>query len=96
MLDVVDPLMEIWMSDYWGNKAFLDRIRDEYGPLAMEIADDSDGSRSFWKQWSVLMTNEFKPFYRFLDENGFSWPPGGFTFEFIDHKENEVPYVRID
>lgn len=94
MLGAVDKLLEIWRSPENADEEAWDEIRAEFGPRSLEIADDTHGSRSFWKRWSWLLTRELKTFYRFLEENRFDYPPG-VTMDFVPLKEGEVPYIRI-
>lgn len=77
------------------DKHTRDEILDEYGPLSLHIPDDVDGSRSFAKMWLMKLAEQFRPCYRFLEQNGFTWR-GGVTLEWMEVRDDEVPYVRAE
>lgn len=94
MLDAVKKLLRLWSYTASADRDDLDEIGKELG-MSLKIADDSEGTRSFWKWWSMMLAHEVTPVYRFLEQNGFSWPAGGVTLQFIGHEKDEVPYVRF-
>ncbi|KAH7721101.1 hypothetical protein AAVH_11444 [Aphelenchoides avenae] len=94
MLNAIKPILLKWTMPPPTDTANWDAIREHYGPLALEIADDTPESFSFWKWWAITIGHELKSFYRFLEQNDFTWPVGGVVFEDIGPTKGEVPYVR--
>ncbi|KAH7695283.1 hypothetical protein AAVH_37661 [Aphelenchoides avenae] len=95
LLDAVHPLVGLWTetSSVIEDEDVRDLMREKLGPLSLDIPDDRDGSRSFWKQWLMELAHEITPVYRFLEQNAFTWPPGGMQLQFIT-TDDEVPYIR--